>query len=356
MADILTVRNLTTVFKRPDGIVRAVEGVSYTLAEGESLGIVGESGSGKSVSVLSLLRLLKGNGTIESGEAIFNGRDLLKLGKEELRKVRGHEVAMIFQDPMTSLNPSYRISRQMMEPALWHQIFRKSAPAAPSTKPFFKRLWDKFTVEMKLRADEGKSAADNGIKTLDHVGIPEARRRFADYPFQFSGGMRQRVMIAMSLTCRPKLLIADEPTTALDVTVRSQILNLLQDMKKEFGMAVIMITHDFGIATNFCDRIIVMYAGRIVETAKTSVFVTAPKHPYSKGLLGSTLEIDSSDKPLTPIPGNPPNMLAPPPGCAFHPRCTSAIERCRTEVPPLLEVAPGHCAACHLVPGGNSCG
>ena len=316
---LLSVRNLTTRFFRPDGIVKAVEDVSFDLEKGETLGIVGESGSGKSVTVLSLLRLLKSNGRIVKGEAIFEGRDLISLDKESLRKIRGHEIAMIFQDPMTSLNPSYKIGRQLIEPALWHNLL-----------------------------DE-KQATENAASMLEKVGIPESRKRLDDYPFQFSGGMRQRVMIAMSLTCRPKLLIADEPTTALDVTVRSQILNLLQDMKSEFGMAVIMITHDFAIATNFCDRIIVMYAGRVVESAKTEVFVSNPSHPYSRGLLNSTLEIDSLDKPIKPIPGNPPNMISPPSGCAFHPRCELAIDLCKDKVPELLEVESGHCVACHLV-------
>jgi oligopeptide/dipeptide ABC transporter ATP-binding protein len=231
---------------------------------------------------------------------------------------------MIFQDPMTSLNPSYRISKQMVEPLVWHNLM------------------------------QGKQAEDHAIKQLEHVGIPEARKRFSDYPYQFSGGMRQRVMIAMSLTCSPKLLIADEPTTALDVTVRSQILNLLQDMKAELGMSVIIITHDFGIATNFCDRIIVLYAGKIVETAPTSVFVSGSKHPYSQGLLNSTLEV-STDRKIKPIQGNPPNMLAVPPGCSFHPRCEYAMPRCKTDIPPLLTVAKDHCVACHLVKGGGPC-
>ena len=249
----------------------------------------------------------------------------MKLDKESLRKVRGQEIAMIFQDPMTSLNPSYRISKQMVEPLVWHNLM------------------------------QGKQAEDHAIKQLEHVGIPEVRKRFSDYPYQFSGGMRQRVMIAMSLTCSPKILIADEPTTALDVTVRSQILNLLQDMKAELGMSVIIITHDFGIATNFCDRIIVLYAGKIVETAPTSVFVSGSKHPYSQGLLNSTLEVDSGDRKIKPIQGNPPNMLAVPPGCSFHPRCEYAMKQCKTDIPPLLNVGENHCVACHLVKGGGPC-
>jgi peptide/nickel transport system ATP-binding protein len=321
MAALLDVKNLRTYFHRPDGIVKAVDGVSYTLDEGESLGIVGESGSGKSVSVLSLLRLLRKNGRIEEGEAFFDGRDLLKLGREDLRQVRGKDIAMIFQDPMTSLNPTFRVGRQMMEPPLWHRLFGHS--------------------ESRKRA----------LDLLKRVGIPEHESRFRDYPFQFSGGMRQRAMIAMSLTCGPKLLIADEPTTALDVTVRSQILNLLQDMKEEFGTSVIMITHDFCMASNFCDKIIVMYAGKIMESAQTKNFLARCLHPYSQGLLGSTLDIEATEMTLNPIGGNTPNLIDPPPGCRFHPRCKLCQPICKTEVPVLRSAGDGHLVACHFAEG-----
>lgn len=323
MAELLNVKNLTTYFYRTDGIVKAVDGISYTVDRGEILGIVGESGSGKSVSVLSLLRLLGQNGRIMNGEAVFEGKDLIKMQKSELRKIRGKDIAMIFQDPMTSLNPTYRIGLQTSEPLVWHNIMDK----------------------MK--------AKDRAVELLDHVGIPEARSRYKDYPYEFSGGMQQRVMIAMALTCKPKLLIADEPTTALDVTIRSQILNLMQDMKKEFNMSIILITHDFGVSTNFCDKIIVMYAGRIMESAPIKEFLANVLHPYSAGLLRSTLDIDHKGDKLEPIPGNPPSLINPPAGCRFHPRCKHAKDICKKEAPELRKTKKDHYAACHFVKGGK---
>jgi len=323
MPELLNVKNLTTYFYRTDGIVKAVDGISYKVNQGETLGIVGESGSGKSVSVLSLLKLLGQNGRIKAGEAIFNGQDLLRMGKNDLRKIRGKDIAMIFQDPMTSLNPTYRIGLQTSEPLVWHNIMDK--------------------LESKDRA----------IELLDHVGIPEAKKRYMDYPYEFSGGMQQRVMIAMALICKPKLLIADEPTTALDVTIRSQILNLMQDMKNELNMSVILITHDFGVSTNFCDKIIVMYAGMIMESAPTKEFLTNVLHPYSSGLLRSTLDIDYKGDKLEPIPGNPPSLINPPSGCRFHPRCEHAKDICKKKVPQLQKVKKEHYVACHFVKGGK---
>jgi peptide/nickel transport system ATP-binding protein len=318
MAALLEVKDLKTYFYRAEGVVKAVDGVSFSVNQGESLGIVGESGSGKSVSVMSLLRLIRKNGKVEGGTALFDGRDLLTLSKEEMRQVRGKDISLVFQDPMSSLNPTMRIGTQIMEPPLWHRLFKHDAAKARS------------------------------IDLLGKVGIPSADSRFNDYPHQFSGGMRQRVMIATALTCSPKLIIADEPTTALDVTVRSQILNLMQDMKEESGTSVIMITHDFTVACNFCDRIIVMYAGRVMESAATSEFVRNARHPYSTGLLGSVLDIGSDKMSLKPIPGSPPNLIAPPPGCRFHPRCEKCAPRCRSEEPELREIVPGHLAACHF--------
>ena len=322
MAPLLEVKNLKTYFTRSNGIIKAVDGISYKLDKGETLGIVGESGSGKSVSVLSLLKLIRKNGKID-GEAIFNGRDILKLDKEQLRLLRGGEISMIFQDPMTSMNPSYKIKLQMSEPPIWHKLMGKT---------------DSHTRALEL---------------LKKVGIPEYQSRINDYPYQFSGGMRQRVMIAMALTCNPKLLIADEPTTALDSTVRSQILNLMQDMKEELGMSIIMITHDFSMATNFCDRIIVMYAGHIAETAPTMEFIKNSQHPYSLGLLSSTLDIDLSNSKLKPIPGQPPNMLNPPQGCKFNPRCELCKPICLEQEPELRQVGDNHFAACHFAKGAN---
>jgi len=313
---LLTVKDLRVRFDRHGETVQAVDGLSFTLQKGESLGIVGESGSGKSVSVMSLLGLNRRNGTVE-GEALFGGRDLLQLGEEDLRQVRGKDISMVFQDPMSSLNPTSRIGRQLMEPPLWHRIAHD------------------------------REARDRALKLLKQVGIPEYHTRFRDYPFQFSGGMRQRVMIAMAMTCDPQLLIADEPTTALDVTVRSQILNLMQDMKDETGMSIIMITHDFTMATNFCDRILVLYAGRVMESASTQAFLRNPRHPYSRGLLGSVLDIDSDPMKLNPIPGSPPNLTELPRGCRFSPRCALATDLCRQTAPALVEVDRDHLAACH---------
>ena len=318
MKELLKVKNLKTYFYRPDGIVKAVDGISYTLNSGETLGIVGESGSGKSVSVLSLVKLLRGRAKIENGEAIFNGKDLLKLDKEELRAIRGKDISMIFQDPMTNLNPTHKIGFQIREPILWHKLMKNA------------------------------EASERARELLRRVGIPGHHKRFFDYPFQFSGGMRQRVMIAMALACKPKLLIADEPTTALDVTIRSQILNLLQEMKEELKMSVILITHDFGIASNFCDNIIVMYAVRIMESAHIKEFITNPLHPYSLGLLGSILDIDFTKGNLKQIPGNPPNLIDLPEGCRFYPRCERRKKTCLTE-PELKEVAPQHYVACSIV-------
>lgn len=318
MAPLLSVKNLRTYFYRYDGIVKAVDGISYSIDRGETLGIVGESGSGKSVSTLSLLKLLRKNGRVEEGEAIFNGRDLLKLSKEELREIRGKEISLIFQDSMTSLNPTFPIGVQLMEPLLWHKLMNR------------------------------QQAKERVLQLLHRVGIPEPASRLNDYPFQFSGGMRQRVMIAMALTCNPKLIIADEPTTALDVTVRSQILNLLQSMKDELSMSFILITHDFSMASNFCDKLMVMYAGKIMESAPTMEFLSHYCHPYSEGLLQSTLDIDAAVSTLHPIAGTPPNLINLLPGCRFHPRCHRRLPICSVANPPYLEIAPNHWVACHL--------
>lgn len=319
MAPLLSVTNLQTCFYRSDGVVKAVDGINYTVARGETLGIVGESGSGKSVSALSLLKLLRKNGRIEAGQALFEGRDLLRLDKDALREVRGKEISLIFQDSMTSLNPTFRIGAQMMEPLVWHKLMKSTA------------------------------ARQRVLELLQRVGIPEHVSRFRDYPFQFSGGMRQRVMIAMALACNPKLIIADEPTTALDVTVRSQILNLLQEMQTELGMSIIMITHDFSMASNFCDKLLVMYAGKVMESAPTEEFIANCLHPYSQGLLRSTLDIDSVGSKLYPIPGAPPSLIDPPSGCRFHPRCIIRQPLCTIDQPELRQVRPHHWVACHLI-------
>ena len=321
---LLEVENLTVAFERRDGVVRAVEGMSYDVGEGEVVGLVGESGSGKSVSVLSILRLLAPNGRIESGKALLDGQDLLELSEKELQAVRGRDVGMIFQNPMTSLNPTIRIGQQIMEPLLWHQVCSR------------------------------REAQTRAVELLDMVGIPSPRTRINEYPFEFSGGMRQRVMIAIALACRPQLLIADEPTTALDVTVQAQILDLLQTMGKELGMAVIIITHDLAVTSEFCNRIVALYAGRIMEIGPARKLLDKPYHPYVVGLLQCTPDLGQRAAELQPIPGSPPDMLNPPSGCRFHPRCPRAMTICREEQPPLVAQEPGRWAACCTLDEGDS--
>jgi oligopeptide transport system ATP-binding protein len=318
MEPLLEVRNLRTEFVTQEGIVHAVNGISYTLHEGEALGIVGESGCGKSVSALSLMRLVPSPpGRIVSGEVLFEGRDLLKLKDEEMRRIRGNKIAMIFQDPMTSLNPVLTIGRQISEALELH-------------KGLDRRAARKRTIEL-----------------LEMVGIPSARTRVDDYPHQFSGGMRQRVMIAMAISCEPRLLIADEPTTALDVTIQAQILDLINRLRRELGMALILITHDLGVVAGVCDRIAVMYAGYIVEEASAEDLFSDPRHPYTLGLLRSVPRIDQPRRErLIPIEGFPPDLIYLPQGCPFVPRCAYAVERCELENPALRPVAPGHRVAC----------
>lgn len=317
---LLQVNNLQTHFFTREGVVKAVNGVSFSLREGETLGIVGESGSGKSVTALSIMRLIQSPpGKVVGGEALYRGRDLLKLSKREMRAIRGKEIAMIFQDPMTSLNPVLTVSKQIGESLQLHMGMNRNAARAR-------------TVEL-----------------LKMVGIPSAEQRLDNYPHQFSGGMRQRVMIALALSCNPKLLIADEPTTALDVTIQAQILDLLERLKSELGMAVIFITHDLGVVAGLCDRVIVMYGGRIMEQAPTHTLYGDPRHPYTLGLLHSVPRLDEARKErLQPIPGMPPDMIHAPAGCPFYPRCTYREPRNRDEMPPLREIAPGHELACWI--------
>ena len=322
---LLEVSDLRTQFFTQDGVVKAVNGVSFTLNEGEALGLVGESGCGKSVSALSLMRLIpQPPGKIVSGQVRFDGRDLLKLKEDDMRKVRGNDIAMIFQDPMTSLNPVLTIGRQIGE-----------------------------SLELHKRLDRS-AARRRTIELLELVGIPAARNRVDDYPHQFSGGMRQRVMIAMALSCEPKLLIADEPTTALDVTIQAQILDLIKRLRHELGMAIIMITHDLGVVAGIADRINVMYAGYIVETGTVDEIFANPRHPYTLGLLKSIPRLDEPRKEkLVPIEGLPPDLIDPPSGCPFQPRCPYAIDRCLAENPSPEPVVPGHPVACWVdVTGG----
>ena len=315
---LLEVNDLRTHFFTQDGVVKAVNGVSFNVDEGETLGIVGESGCGKSVSVLSVMRLIPmPPGKIVGGSVLFQGRDLLKASEDEVRQVRGNRVAMIFQDPMTSLNPVLTIGRQISE-----------------------------TLELHMHMSHD-DALKRSAELLKMVGIPEAEARLNDYPHQFSGGMRQRAMIAMALACNPQLLIADEPTTALDVTIQAQIIELVKRLRDEIGMAIIWITHDLGVVAGLADRVQVMYAGYVVEEALVKELYANPRHPYTLGLLQSIPRVDELRKErLQPIEGLPPDLIDLPAGCPFEARCAYAIDRCRTDLPKLEPVSPGHRIAC----------
>ncbi len=317
MAKLLEVKDLATYFFTPEGVVKAVDGISYDLEEGEILGLVGESGCGKSVSALSLMRLIQNPGKNVAGQVLFNGQDLLALADSDMRRIRGKDMSMIFQEPMTSLNPVLTIGRQLTE-----------------------------ALQLHLGLDK-KGAEQRAGELLLMVGIPEGDRRLKDYPHQFSGGMRQRVMIAMALSCDPKMLIADEPTTALDVTIQAQILELVQKLGKELGTAVLIITHNLGVVARYADRVNVMYAGKIIERGTSREIYGNPRHPYTIGLLASVPRLDEPRKEqLDPIQGLPPDLIALPEGCSFRPRCKFAIDRCATEIPPLVEVSEGHTSAC----------
>jgi oligopeptide transport system ATP-binding protein len=310
---LLEVQDLRTVFSTREGVVKAVDGVSFELNAGETLGIVGESGCGKSVTALSIMRLQR-PGRIVGGKVMFKGQDLTRLSESEMRELRGKEIAMIFQDPMTSLNPVYRVGWQVAEPARLHNGWNP------------------------------KRALSGAVSMLGRVGIPAAPSRARDYPHQFSGGMRQRVMIAMGLTTTPQVLIADEPTTALDVTIQAQILDLLRDVNREFGAATILITHNLGVVAGMCQRLIVMYAGKIVEAGPTADVFAHPKHPC--------LDAERHE-PLKPIEGLPPNLVDLPSGCSFHPRCVFKVDRCTHDVPSLLQVGDTQRAACWVTQSGT---
>jgi oligopeptide transport system ATP-binding protein len=317
--NLLEVRDLRTWFQTEDGNVKAVDGVSFELRRGETLGIVGESGSGKSVTNLSILRLIPNPpGRIAGGEIRFGGHDLLGLSDAEVRKIRGRRISMIFQDPMTSLNPFMRISRQLMEMTRLHLGHSKS------------------------------QAREHAIKMLETVGIPDARTRVDDYPHEFSGGMRQRVMIAMALSCEPELLIADEPTTALDVTIQAQILELIKKLKEKTGTSVILITHDLGVVAGMTDHVVVMYAGKVFERAPTRELFSTPGNPYTRGLLRSVPDPAAEQGKLYQIPGLPPDVARLGPGCPFAPRCERAEEICRNEFPPFVQLTLDHASLCHF--------
>ena len=317
---LLEVKDLRTSFRTEDGIVKAVEGVSFTVEKGQTLGIVGESGSGKSVTCLTIMGLNPKRNTITSGEALWKGDDLLKMKPNDLRQVRGNDISMIFQDPMTSLNPVHTIGRQLTEAILLHRDVTK------------------------------KVARARALELLGAVGIPRAQTRIDDYPHQFSGGMRQRVMIAMALINDPDLLIADEPTTALDVTTQAQILTLMKRLQEDFGSAILIITHDLGVVAEVADEVLVMYAANVVEQAEVHNLFNQPQHPYTWGLMGSLPRLEADVERLTQIPGQPPSLLRPPAGCRFHPRCPYVMEVCKTTVPELKPTQrdPAHLERCHL--------
>jgi oligopeptide/dipeptide ABC transporter ATP-binding protein len=318
MQTLLEVKNLQTQFSTSGGVVRAVDGVSWDVRQGETVALVGESGCGKSVSALSVMRLVsQPAGRIVGGQILFKGRDLLALTEEQMRKVRGREIAMIFQEPMTSLNPVLTIGRQLTEP-----------------------------LEIHLGMDTARSQV-RAAELLSMVGIADPERRLGQYPHQFSGGMRQRMMIAMALACDPALILADEPTTALDVTIQAQILELMKDLSRKMGVAMLMITHNLGVVARYADRVNVMYAGRIIERGTAREIYGNPRHPYTLGLLRSVPRLDEPIRAkLEPIPGQPPDLSKLPAGCAFAPRCRYVLERCSVEIPPLGEVAPDHVSAC----------
>ncbi len=321
---LLEVRDLRTQFFTPEGVVKAVDGVSLELNAGETLGIVGESGCGKSVTALSIMRLIPRPGRIVGGRVLYDGTDLTKLSESEMQAIRGESIAMIFQDPMTSLNPVFRVGWQVGEPIMLH------------------------------RGESRAKAFASAAAMLGRVGIPSPEERARDYPHHFSGGMRQRAMIAMGLTTTPKVLIADEPTTALDVTIQAQILDLLRNVNTEFGTATVLITHNLGVVAGMCERVMVMYAGKIVESGPTVDVFAHPKHPYTWSLLRSIPRLDAErHEPLKPIEGLPPDLIDRPEGCAFHPRCPFLIDKCRHDTPALNRVGDTQLAACWVTQSGT---
>lgn len=321
----LSVKNLMTSFKTDSGYFPAVDGISFDLRQGEFVGLVGESGCGKSVTSLSIMRLItKGAGRIDSGEIYFDGQDLLRLTDQDMRKIRGNRISMIFQEPMTSLNPVFTVGDQISEVYRVHQGLSK------------------------------KQARSRAIEMLGLVRIPAPEKRIDEYPHQLSGGMRQRVMIAMALACRPELLIADEPTTALDVTIQAQILDIMSDLRNQLNMSILLITHDLGVVAEYCDRVLVMYAGRIIESASVEELFTNPQHPYTKGLIASIPQIDVKQDILPTIKGNVPSLADRVKGCNFVDRCEKALAKCRGEWPKTTKLSESHTVHCHLFGGENN--
>jgi oligopeptide/dipeptide ABC transporter ATP-binding protein len=355
---LLEIRDLRTHFYTEDGVVKAINGVDLQIARGETLGLVGESGSGKSVTALSILRLIQDPpGKIVSGEVLFNGEDLLTYPVARLRReIRGREIAMIFQDPMISLNPVFTVGNQLAEAIYLHQFKGQQAAlrqgvallreagapglegvAEAGAAPLARTLWQR--------------AVQRGVRMMEAVGIPSARERVIDYPHQFSGGMRQRIMIAMAISCHPALLIADEPTTALDVTIQAQILEIMKTIKRQFGTSILLITHNLGVIAEMADRVAVMYAGNVVEYTDAHTLFSHPKHPYSVGLLNCYPDVDGPRKKLESIEGVVPDLINPPSGCRFHPRCKHAMPICSAKEPRLEAVDEGHLVSCHLYDG-----
>ncbi|MHA2245913.1 MAG: ABC transporter ATP-binding protein [Candidatus Hodarchaeales archaeon] len=314
---LIEVKDLTTYFYTEFGIVKAVEGVSFHIKQGEFFGLVGESGCGKTVTALSCLNLVRFPGIIEEGQVLYQGKDILKLKDKDIRKIRGAEISMIFQDPLSSLNPVFTVGEQIAEVIRLHE---------------------------KVKDDV---ALERAIKLMQEVGIPLAKERVDDYPHQFSGGMRQRVMISRALSCNPNLLIADEPTTALDVTIQAQILDIIRGLQKKVGMSVLLITHNLGIIAENCDRVGVMYGGHIVETAAVKTVYKDPRHPYTQALMAAIPRLDLTIDKLQTLPGSVPDLIDPPTGCRFHPRCSYATSKCAEETPPLYMWTPDHDVACH---------
>lgn len=318
MENLLDVRGLKTSFNTKFGEVQAVRGVSFQLTKGEVVGVVGESGCGKSITMMSIMRLLDKNGIIKDGRIFFEGKDISKITEKEMSKIRGNDIVMIFQDPMTSLNPLITIGNQIIEPLIIHEKLSK------------------------------KEAFKKGVELLRLVNIPNPEKRMKQYPHEFSGGMRQRAMIAMALSCNPKLIIADEPTTALDVTIQAQILEIMKNIKNKLGTSIIFITHDLGVVADICDRVNVMYGGLIIEKGGINDIFDNPKHPYTWGLLDSVPSVQKERKRLKPIEGQPPNLLKPPKGCPFYARCKFAMNICREKMPEFYEVSKKHKVSCWL--------